>query len=78
MRRVILGVLGLAMMATAGGCIGIAATDNSQEIRGGSEVVTVEGRVYVINKQTGEARLVDLASAKPYQADESAEVQGTE
>ena len=68
MRRLMLCVIGLAMAAATTGCLGITAQDNRKWGKAGnSEVVTVQGEVYVINKMTGQARKVDLSAAKPYE-----------
>jgi len=68
MRRLMLCVIGLAMAAATTGCLGISAQDNRKwGEAGNSQVVTVQGEVYVVNKRTGQARKVDLAAAKPYE-----------
>ena len=68
MRRLMLGVIGLAMAAATTGCLGISAQDNRKWGKAtDSQVVTVQGEVYVVNKKTGEARKVDLSAAKAYE-----------
>ena len=67
MRRLILGVIGLAMAAVTTGCLGISAQDNRKwGPSTDSQVVTVQGQVYVVNKKTGAVRKVDLSAAETY------------
>lgn len=66
MRRMILSVLAAAVMGAAGGCLAVSATEHKEVVQGvSSEVVEVDGHVYVVNKSTGEVREVDMSSPKP-------------
>lgn len=67
MRRLMLGVIGLAMLATTG-CLAVSAKENQISVPAGdTEVVAVDDHVYMVNKETGEIRELDLSQAKPYQ-----------
>jgi len=66
MRRLMLGVIGLAM-ATTTGCLAVSAKDNNVQVpEGDTAVVAVQGDVYVVNKKTGCARKIDLSTATTY------------
>lgn len=66
MRRLALGIVGLAAAAATTGCIGVDAGDRSCQIRYPREVVAVGNDVYVVNTKTGEAKKVDLSSATAF------------
>ncbi len=51
------------------GCIAVLAGSTKVGIT--KEVVAVDGRVYVIDKQSGSAREIDLAVARPFDASET-------
>ncbi len=55
----------LLLVASISGCMAVSATDNSKGVRTDSEVVVVNGEVFLVNKRTCEARKIDLTCAKP-------------
>lgn len=71
MRRTMLTLIGLVLLS-ASGCIGVSSeTHNTSElVAGDSEVAVVGGRVYVVSKTTGRAKVVDLSAATPYKTEE--------
>lgn len=63
---VLIGLCGLIEF----GCIAVA---KNNRISTGREVVAVDGRVYVIDKQCGTAREVDLSKATSFEFDASSD-----
>ena len=68
MRRLMLGVIGLAMAVATTGCVAVSAKDNNVQVpEGETQVVAVQGDVYVVNKKTGRVRKIDLSTATAYE-----------
>ncbi|NOS99798.1 MAG: hypothetical protein HOP29_04135 [Phycisphaerales bacterium] len=63
-RRAVLGVVAGAWCAAASGCIGVWATEN--RFGANSDVVAVDGQVYIVDKSTGRIGLVDVSQAEPW------------
>lgn len=65
MRRIALGVAGLALSAACSGCMAVSATDNSKGWKTSKDVVAVGNEVYIVDTRTGHAQRVDLTKAEP-------------
>ena len=66
MRKVIVSLVAAGLLLTATGCI--AVSSKTRRFASDSEVVAVNGRVYVVNKRTGQVRQVDLDRARPLES----------
>ncbi len=66
MRKTILRTAAVALIGLCTGCLAVSATETNRIEPNKSEVVSVNGHVYIVDKGTGHVREVDLASAKPY------------
>lgn len=64
MKRWMLSMIGLVVLAGISGCI--AVWDIKDLPAANSEIVTVNDRIYVINKKTCEVNEIDLTTAKPF------------
>jgi len=68
MRRLIISFAATALLLASTGCIAVSSKNN--RFASDSDVVAVDGRVYVVNKRTGSVRAVDLCTARPLEMDE--------
>ncbi|MFQ5489107.1 MAG: hypothetical protein ACE5GE_00180 [Phycisphaerae bacterium] len=63
MKRSILAVLTL-LAAPLTGCVAASVHDN--QFRHSRQAVSHEGRVYLIDTDTGAAQIIDISAAKPF------------